>query len=389
MADNLGGVGKTVTEVIQDTVRRYGGRACDINEGECEIFSEILVRALDANGLSGAWQGSNWDHSWVVYQGRYYDAETPNGVGNPRDLPFFHRHPDLWGTPMKQLDRDLVAFYRQQPESIKEWVQKEINREAMLKILNRLATKVEKAAGPCHVGQNPKRDHCTVATHKPHGKPVNKLPPKVEKPKEANHFQLSPEDEKINQETQAIAKAEYPRLKQEYLQKNGTFTDGKLTSVVLNTDDWRSLFPQYTGTNSAAVHAASSACNKKLLAEALETMKGIGNNKFVVLAGGGGSGKGTVTGIFLDEKQYPIRLDQVSDEVESVLEKLDKSASHGYTPEYVFIDRYPEDAWAGVVGRAVRAAEKGELPRTVPLEIAAKANIHARKAAIAIFKGIK
>lgn len=35
-------------------------------------------------------------HEWIVYEGRHYDAEAPEGVDNPFDLPFFVRIIEAW-----------------------------------------------------------------------------------------------------------------------------------------------------------------------------------------------------------------------------------------------------------------------------------------------------
>lgn len=198
---------------------------------------------------------------------------------------------------------------------------------------------------------------------------------------------LTPEDAKIEQTSWRRAHTQYDTLRDKYLEKTASFDDsGNLKSVVLNTDEWRDLFPEYTGTNASAVHEASSQLNKRLYADSLEEMKGKGNGKLVVLAGGGGSGKGTAVGQFFDEAQYPIRLDQVSDNLKKLEDKLDEATANGYKPEYIFVDRHPVDAWNGVVGRAMNLAKKGKLPRTVPLKLALKANLKARETAIELLK---
>lgn len=192
----------------------------------------------------------------------------------------------------------------------------------------------------------------------------------------------------VSAATEKRAKEEYSSLKEEYLKKGGGSydKDGNLTSVTLNTDDWRDLFEEYHGTNAGDVHKASSYLNKKLFAETLESMKGKGNNTMVVLAGGGGSGKGGV-GKYMDLEQYPIKLDQVSDDVERLKEKMDEARKAGYKVDYVFVDRNPEEAWLdGVVKRALNSRKKGENARTVSIEIALQANLAARKAAISTFK---
>lgn len=194
----------------------------------------------------------------------------------------------------------------------------------------------------------------------------------------------------VEQQTLTRAKEQYKDLKDRYLAKDDLATrnsEGDLVGVTLNTDEWRDLFPEYKGTNASDVHEASSYANKKLLAESMEAMKGKGNNRFLILAGGGGSGKGTATKQYLDQSEYPIRLDQVSDNLKKLNDKIDEAKAAGFTPDYVFIDRHPADAWKqGVVKRALSAREKGELARTVPLEIALKANLDSRKVAIEVLK---
>ncbi len=205
-------------------------------------------------------------------------------------------------------------------------------------------------------------------------------------------FEVSPwlpDDEKeIEQQTQERAHAEYPALRDKYLKAgNGTFdAQGNLKSVVLNTDEWRPLFPEYNGVNAGAVHNASSHLNKQLYNEALQEQKGKGNGRLLILAGGGGSGKGTATGQFFKQSDYPLVLDQASDNYPKLEQKLDEAVKNGYKPLHVFIDRPPEAAWGGVVGRAVNLHKKGQVPRTVPLDIALKANVEARKATLDLLK---
>lgn len=199
---------------------------------------------------------------------------------------------------------------------------------------------------------------------------------------------LSEADARIERETQERARREYPKLRDAYAKLMGTFDgDGNLKSIQFNTDEWRGLFPEYRGTNAHTVHEASSYLNKRFLAEALQTMKGVGNNSVLLLAGGGGSGKGSATKKHLDQSQYPIVIDQVSDKLEKSNKAIDQAKEHGFSAEVAFVDRHPEDAWrGGVVPRAVGARERGGLARTVPLDVALQANINARKAALELLQ---
>lgn len=198
---------------------------------------------------------------------------------------------------------------------------------------------------------------------------------------------LSQEELGIEAKARQKALTQFPELRQNYLKDNAVFNpDGSIKSVVLNTDEWRDQFEGYTGTNAQSVHEPSSYANKKLLGEMLQSQKGKGNNRFVVYAGGGGSGKGTAIGQFFNEHDYPIRLDQVTDNIEKANAQFDQAKAQGFEPEYIFVDRPPEDAWAGVVGRAISLRQKGKNARTVPLHIALKANLEARKTALEILK---
>lgn len=190
-------------------------------------------------------------------------------------------------------------------------------------------------------------------------------------------------------ETRAKIRAlnDFASLRQRYIDANATKNpDGSIKSIALNTDEWRELFDGYTGTNAHAVHEPASYANKKLLDEMLVQQKGKGNNTFTVFAGGGGSGKGTAIKEFFDEEKYPIRLDQVTDKYKKASELFDRAKSHGYKPEFIFVDRKPHDAWQGVIGRALKLREENKPARTVPIDIAMKANIEARRTGIEILK---
>lgn len=192
----------------------------------------------------------------------------------------------------------------------------------------------------------------------------------------------------IEQKTQQRAREDYAKFRAAYIQKNGRMdADGNLAAITLNTDEWREHFPEYHGTNAAEVHEACSYLNKRLLNEALHTLKGKGNNTILTLAGGGGSGKGTATQEFLAGKDYPIILDQVSDKVTKSFDAIKKAKDNGYDAEIMYVDREPSDAFRnGVRSRALHSRKKGEPARTVPVDIALKANIAARNAMVELIQ---
>jgi hypothetical protein len=209
---------------------------------------------------------------------------------------------------------------------------------------------------------------------------------------------LSPEEAAIEQRTQQTARQHWPEIRAKYLAKNSVgAADGTIQSLSLNTDEWREMFHEYVGTNASAVHEASSYCNKRMLGEAFAMMKGVGNGKMAVLAGGGGSGKGTATDRFLQAADYPIVVDQVTDNLAKAQKLFGDAKSNGYASEVTFVDRDPSKAWlgdkdengnlqGGVVGRAISGRAKGGMARTVPLSVALHANLQARKTALQMLK---
>jgi hypothetical protein len=199
---------------------------------------------------------------------------------------------------------------------------------------------------------------------------------------------LSPADARLEVETQLFVRQNYPALRDAYLAKNGSVdaATGEVKSVSLNTDEWRELIPGYTGTNASPIHEAASWCNKQMLEEALVNMRNKGNNKFMVLAGGGGSGKGTATGEYFTQAEFPIILDQVSDRMDKLIGKLGQAQANGFQPTYVFIDRPPEGAAGGIVGRALQQRQEGQIARTVNIDVGIKANIDSRITALNILR---
>lgn len=215
-------------------------------------------------------------------------------------------------------------------------------------------------------------------------------------PIEAKSFYNLSESEVVeHREAQELIRREWPKFRQEYLAKMGTFDPetGELISITCNCDDWRDQFPNYVGTNSGVIHDAASYANMRMLNEAMALMKGKGNNQFLVLGGGGGSGKGTATKDIIKAGDYPVVLDSVSDDSAWTKELMDMAKGHGYGGQFVFIDRAPQDAWKdGVVKRAMEsrakfnAGDKTSLARTVPLSVAVPANLKARRAAFELLE---
>lgn len=83
-----------VPDVIQELIRAYARPPYDIDNGVCDYFASDLVLALEAIGKVAEtyWTPEEVDlpgHCWVKVDGRFYDAETPFGVADWRELLIF------------------------------------------------------------------------------------------------------------------------------------------------------------------------------------------------------------------------------------------------------------------------------------------------------------
>ena len=87
-----------ITPVIQDVLAEMDGDPFNINDGRCEEFMQRVVRRVPGaeercsammvqDGMHPVFGG----HVWVYFDGRHYDAETPDGVRDWRALPFMDR----------------------------------------------------------------------------------------------------------------------------------------------------------------------------------------------------------------------------------------------------------------------------------------------------------
>lgn len=78
---------------IQQILESSGYSAEEINNGNCDDFAFSLFEIV-----GGEIWGTNWEypeyvpmHMFLKHNGRYYDAETPDGVNDPEELPIFQR----------------------------------------------------------------------------------------------------------------------------------------------------------------------------------------------------------------------------------------------------------------------------------------------------------
>lgn len=111
----------TIFEVIEGLVNeyvpQYNTNREHINTGNCVDFAQDLENlgfgvATWGSELSFEHWGPDiteemWDryyrykvvccHCFTIYEGRYYDSETPEGVEWPDELPCFIRSKEFWG----------------------------------------------------------------------------------------------------------------------------------------------------------------------------------------------------------------------------------------------------------------------------------------------------
>lgn len=107
-----------IADEIRDLVDEFNvesGRT--LNMGQCDVFAHKLsnrvagISIIDC--IEFGMQLGTGEHVWVLYDGRFYDAEVPEGVDDWRDLPFMQRHFDV---------EDLEGAYIKQGQVVKQGV---------------------------------------------------------------------------------------------------------------------------------------------------------------------------------------------------------------------------------------------------------------------------
>jgi hypothetical protein len=82
---------QTEKEALELTYKNwdtFGGKEC--NNGFCDIFAKNLSKYLPGSKIMSTEDPRNntLGHVWVEYEGKYFDAETPNGVESWKQLPW-------------------------------------------------------------------------------------------------------------------------------------------------------------------------------------------------------------------------------------------------------------------------------------------------------------
>lgn len=96
--DSMRGI---IHELAAQLMEEYGFTTpAEINNGECGEFADLLMKALGEDSgaqlcivpLSASIEHDLDGHVWVLHSGRHYDSETPDGVTDWRQLPFYKRN---------------------------------------------------------------------------------------------------------------------------------------------------------------------------------------------------------------------------------------------------------------------------------------------------------
>lgn len=205
----------------------------------------------------------------------------------------------------------------------------------------------------------------------------------------------SEQETRWHSESQERVRQHWPALREQYIGRMGKFDgQGNLASLTLNTDEWRGHFEGYQGTNSHIFQDAASYANKRLLHEAFVLMQGKGNNTFLMLGGGSGSGKSSAMKLVTEGEKFPVIFDTVASNHADTKRWFATASGHGFGQQYMFVDRDPAAAWRnGVVQRAVddrkkfEAGDQSSIARTVPLGYVLQSNLQARQTALEMLTG--
>ena len=120
-ADILSQTEKEALEIVHKNWDVFDGKEC--NKGFCDIFAYKLQKRLPGSEImhTEESEGPNetFGHVWLKYKGKYYDAETPQGVDHWKELPWmreFKAMNDKFPSDVEQLGeastvKEIVSLY--------------------------------------------------------------------------------------------------------------------------------------------------------------------------------------------------------------------------------------------------------------------------------------
>jgi hypothetical protein len=120
---------KEALELVDKNWDKFGGEEC--NNGFCDIFAQKLSKYLPGSKIMSTEdnRSETFGHVWIEYKGKYFDAETPNGVSSWKELPWmvkFYNKNKEYPTDIEFLteDESLYKWFKRSGPKGKEggWV---------------------------------------------------------------------------------------------------------------------------------------------------------------------------------------------------------------------------------------------------------------------------
>ena len=120
---------QTEEEALELTYKNwdtFGGKEC--NNGFCDIFAKNLSKYLPGSKIMSTEDPKNntLGHVWVEYEGKYFDAETPNGVNSWKQLPWMIE----FYSKNKSYPTDIETLNEVGEANLKPYKWKEVDRES-------------------------------------------------------------------------------------------------------------------------------------------------------------------------------------------------------------------------------------------------------------------
>lgn len=88
-----------IKNIILALIKEWNISPYDINNGQCEDFAMEIINRMggySANITEVCTEnfvefGELVGHYWILYKGKHYDAECPNGTKDWKNLPIFNK----------------------------------------------------------------------------------------------------------------------------------------------------------------------------------------------------------------------------------------------------------------------------------------------------------
>jgi len=116
---------KEALEITYKNWDTFGGKEC--NNGFCDIFAKNLAKHLPGSKILSTEDPRNetLGHVWVEYEGKYFDAETPDGVSSWKDLPWMKE----FYSKVRSYPTDIETLNEVGEANLKPYKWQEVDRE--------------------------------------------------------------------------------------------------------------------------------------------------------------------------------------------------------------------------------------------------------------------